>query len=62
MLDRDNMEAREAALNPTRRIGTPEDIAAMVAFLASDEAGWVNGQNILVDGGLTALSPQPAYE
>jgi NAD(P)-dependent dehydrogenase (short-subunit alcohol dehydrogenase family) len=62
MLGKDNMEAREAALNPTRRIGTPEDIAAMVAFLASDEAGWVNGQNIIVDGGLTALSPQPAYE
>lgn len=62
LLDKDNMEAREAALNPTRRIGTPEDIAAMVAFLASNEAGWVNGQNIIVDGGLTALSPQPAYE
>jgi 3-oxoacyl-[acyl-carrier protein] reductase len=62
MLDRDNMEAREAALNPTRRIGTPADIAAMVAFLASEEAGWVNGQNIIMDGGLTALSPQPAYE
>jgi glucose 1-dehydrogenase len=61
LLDQENMEAREAALNPTRRIGKPEDIAAMVAFLASEEAGWVNGQNIIVDGGLTALSPQPPY-
>jgi len=61
LLDTDDMEAREAALNPTRRIGTPDDIAAMVAFLASDEASWVNGQNIIVDGGLTALSPQPPY-
>src|SRR5258708_6583465 len=61
LLDRENMEAREAALNPTRRIGKPEDIAAMVAFLASEQASWVNGQNIMVDGGLTALSPQPGY-
>lgn len=61
LLDRDEMEGREAALNPTRRIGQPSDIAAVVAFLASDEAGWVNGQNIIVDGGLTAMSPQPAY-
>lgn len=62
LLDRDNMAAREAALNPRRRIGKPDDIAAVVAFLASDEADWVNGQNILVDGGLTAMSPQPPYE
>jgi NAD(P)-dependent dehydrogenase (short-subunit alcohol dehydrogenase family) len=62
VLDMDGMEAREAALNPTQRIGTPADIAAMVAFLASDEASWVNGQNIVVDGGLTAMSPQPAYQ
>lgn len=61
LLDIDGMEAREAALNPTRRIGTPADIAAMIAFLVSDEASWVNGQNIIVDGGLTALSPQPPY-
>ena len=61
LLDRDNMAAREAALNPTRRIGQPEDIAAMVAFLASEQASWINGQNIMVDGGLTAMSPQPAY-
>lgn len=62
LLDQGNMEAREAALNPTRRIGKPQDIAATAAFLCSDEASWVNGQNIIVDGGLTALSPQPAYE
>jgi len=62
LLDVEGMEAREAALNPTRRIGKPEDIAAMVAFLASEEAGWVNGQNIIVDGGLTAMSPQPPYQ
>jgi NAD(P)-dependent dehydrogenase (short-subunit alcohol dehydrogenase family) len=61
LLDMDNMEAREAALNPTRRIGNPEDIAATVVFLASEQASWVNGQNIMVDGGLTALSPQPPY-
>lgn len=62
LLDVGDMEAREAALNPTGRIGTPHDIAAMVAFLVSDEASWVNGQNIVVDGGLTALSPQPPYD
>lgn len=62
LLDFDGMEEREAALNPTRRIGTPRDVAAMVAFLVSDEAGWVNGQNIIVDGGLTAMSPQPPYQ
>ena len=61
VLDAGDMEAREAALNPTRRIGKPADIGAMAAFLASEEAGWVNGQNIIVDGGLTAMSPQPPY-
>lgn len=61
LLEQDNMAAREAALNPRRRIGRPADIAAAVAFLCSDEADWINGQNIMVDGGLTAMSPQPPY-
>jgi 3-oxoacyl-[acyl-carrier protein] reductase len=33
------------------RIGTPEDIAAVVAFLSSDEAGWITGQAIVANGG-----------
>ena len=38
---------------PMRRIGKPEDIAAIVCFLSSDEANYVTGQCIQVDGGLT---------
>ena len=39
---------------PVRRLGTPEEVAACVAFLVSDEAGYVNGATLSVDGGLTA--------
>ena len=39
------------------RLGRPEDIAAAVLWLASDEAAFVTGQLYLVDGGLTAVSP-----
>lgn len=37
----------------TRRLGTPEDIAAAAAFLTGNEAGWISGQIISVDGGVT---------
>jgi len=40
---------------PTQRIGTPEDIAAAVAFLASDEAAWITGQTIHVNGGMAMI-------
>jgi NAD(P)-dependent dehydrogenase (short-subunit alcohol dehydrogenase family) len=43
---------------PVGRVGRPEDIAAAIAFLAADEAAYVNGANLVVDGGLTAgLAP-----
>jgi NAD(P)-dependent dehydrogenase (short-subunit alcohol dehydrogenase family) len=39
---------------PLGRLGRPEDVAAAILFLASDEAGWITGASLLVDGGLTA--------
>jgi 2-hydroxycyclohexanecarboxyl-CoA dehydrogenase len=40
---------------PMKRLGTPEDIAAAVAFLASEEAGFITGQTLSVSGGLTMV-------
>ncbi len=40
-----------AAETPVRRVGQPEDIATAIAFLASDEAGFITGQTVYVDGG-----------
>ncbi len=39
--------------HPAGRVGRPEDIAAMVSFLVSGAAGFVTGQNVVVDGGMT---------
>jgi len=46
---------------PVGRVGQPEDIAAAVAYIAADEAAFVNGTNLVVDGGLTA-SMNPMIE
>lgn len=43
-----------AATIPMKRYGTPVEVAGLVAFLASDEAGYINGGAYTVDGGLTA--------
>lgn len=40
------------AITPLGRIGTPEDIAPAVAFLASADAGWITGEMLLISGGL----------
>ena len=44
-------------LNPMSRYGEPHEIAAMAAFLLSDDASYVNGQAIAVDGGLSSSHP-----
>ena len=43
--------ARLAALHPLGRLGEPEDVAHMALFLISDQASWITGQAIAVDGG-----------
>jgi 3-oxoacyl-[acyl-carrier protein] reductase len=43
---------RMAKMSPMERIGTPEDIASVVAFLAGPDGGWVNGQVLRANGGL----------
>ena len=42
---------------PMKRVGAPQDIAAVVAFLCSDDAAWICGQTLTVDGGLSLTSP-----
>jgi meso-butanediol dehydrogenase/(S,S)-butanediol dehydrogenase/diacetyl reductase len=53
-LPTEDVFARFGAAHPLRRIGTPEEVAELAAFLASDKAGFCTGADYLVDGGLLA--------
>ncbi|KAH9950730.1 hypothetical protein B0H21DRAFT_706028 [Amylocystis lapponica] len=44
---------RMTSLHPGKRLGLPDDIAPVVAFLARDDAGWVNGHILMANGGFT---------
>jgi NAD(P)-dependent dehydrogenase (short-subunit alcohol dehydrogenase family) len=46
---------RLRSTNPSGRLGAPEDIAAAVSFLLSDDSTYINGQTIHVDGGMLAV-------
>ncbi len=48
----DELVERMAKMNPLERLGTPADIAAVVAFLAGPDGAWVNGQTLRANGGM----------
>jgi len=54
LLNNPDMKAEVLATYPIRRVGTPEEVAKMVLYLASDDASWVTGSSFMIDGGLTA--------
>ena len=46
-------EEEVASAYPLKRLGVPDDIGSVVAFLLSEDAGWLTGQNVVIDGGIT---------
>jgi meso-butanediol dehydrogenase/(S,S)-butanediol dehydrogenase/diacetyl reductase len=50
-----------ARLVPMGRVGKPEEVAGVVAFLASDDAAYITGASIVIDGGVTACTGQPSF-
>ena len=46
-------EEQVSAAYPLKRLGVPEDVAGAVAFLLSDQASWITGQTLVLDGGIT---------
>jgi NAD(P)-dependent dehydrogenase (short-subunit alcohol dehydrogenase family) len=64
--DTPGVTERRAAVVPARRVGMPQDIADAILFLASDRSSYVNGEEIMVDGGyanmLMNLVPRPGFE
>jgi NAD(P)-dependent dehydrogenase (short-subunit alcohol dehydrogenase family) len=55
LLSSDEKKAFHAKQNPLQKIGQPEDIADVAAFLLSDKSSWITGQVLHVDGGTSVI-------
>lgn len=51
-------EEQVASAYPLGRLGVPDDVGSVVAFLLSDDAGWMTGQTLVIDGGATLSSAE----
>jgi NAD(P)-dependent dehydrogenase (short-subunit alcohol dehydrogenase family) len=49
----DPLRPQDHSQHPVGRVGTPEDVAGLVAYLISDRAGFITGQDVVIDGGMT---------
>lgn len=57
LLRNDKQRQSSEQRHPLKRIGTPEDIGHMAAYLVTDNAGWITGQVIGIDGGMSSTRP-----
>ena len=55
-------DTKWAKVIPLGRAGEPADVANAVLFFASDEASWITGQTLVVDGGWTTVNPTPVFD
>lgn len=57
ILSNEDVASAVAEMHALKKLGTPHDVANLAAYLVSDEAGWVTGQIISIDGGRSTLRP-----
>jgi meso-butanediol dehydrogenase/(S,S)-butanediol dehydrogenase/diacetyl reductase len=62
MMDDNKLLAKFAERIPLGRVCEPQEVAAVIAFLASDDASFMTGANVAVDGGVSASNGQPPQE